>query len=227
MTGQIAGAANSGRSTSRHDLLRVLIVDDRDMVRQGLALLLDAGRGITTCGEAASLAEAAQVAGQLQPDIVVADVRLAAAPGSIQAARAIRDGRPRTHLLFLTAFADSDSLLDAVLSGASGYLLKQVSGARLVRDLLRVIQGEALLDAPVIDAALNRLKFLLRAHRSALSSAEEEVLSGIAHGDTDGQIAAHLDIPLAEVTERIGGILAKLSRARAGEGASPGVASRA
>ena len=146
--------------------IRVMIVDDHEVVRQGLRAMLEAAGDVIVAGEAARVTEAVEVAESVRPDVVVMDVRLEDGSG-IEATREIRARRPDTKVVMLTSFADDEALFASIMAGASGYVLKQVRGGELVRAIRTVGKGESLLDPAVTNAVLERLrkgKHLLREH---------------------------------------------------------------
>ncbi|MGH2555059.1 MAG: response regulator transcription factor, partial [Actinomycetota bacterium] len=181
--------------------LRVLLVDDHEVVRNGIAALLKATDDIVVAGEAGSVREAIEEAERARPDVVVMDVRLADGSG-IEATREIRARRPTTQVLMLTSFADDEALFASIMAGASGYVLKQVKGGELVRAIRAVGQGDSLLDPAVTKSVLDRLrrgKHLMKDEKLArLSPQEERILELVADGKTNKEIGEELH--LAEKT---------------------------
>ena len=198
---------------------RVMIVDDHEIVRQGVATVLR-GAGIDVCSEASTLEEAVTRAEATQPDVVVMDVRLAGGSG-IEATREIRTRRPDTRVLMLTSFADEDALFASIMAGASGYILKQVLGMDLVDAVRRVADGQSLLDPAVTSAVLERLRQggdLLKDEKLArLSSREERILDLVAAGRTNRQIAEELYVSEKTVKNNVSTILSKLEVTRRAE----------
>src|SRR5215211_1372825 len=137
--------------------LRLLIVDDHEIVRQGLVALLDRRPGFQVVGEAATVAEAVAEAHRLEPDVVVMDVRLPDGSG-VEACREIRAERPQTRVIMLTSYPDEEAVLSAIVAGASGYLLKQIRARDLVSALEAVGRGESLLDPAVTEKVLERVR---------------------------------------------------------------------
>jgi len=160
--------------------LRILLVDDHEVVRSGVKALLQATDDIVVSGEAGTVREAVDEADRTRPDVVVMDVRLADGSG-IEATREIRANHPKTRVVMLTSFADDEALFASIMAGASGYVLKQVRGGELVRAIRTVGKGESLLDPAVTNAVLDRLrkgKHLLKDEKLArLSPQEERILS--------------------------------------------------
>src|SRR5438034_8220350 len=171
--------------------LRVMLVDDHEVVRGGIAALLKATDDIVVCAEAGSVREAIDEAERSRPDVVVMDVRLTDGSG-IEATREIRARRPATRVLMLTSFADDEALFASIMAGASGYVLKQVKSGELMRAIRAVGDGKSLLDPAVTASVLDRLrkgKHLMKDEKLArLSPQEERILTAVAEGKTKGEI---------------------------------------
>jgi DNA-binding NarL/FixJ family response regulator len=203
--------------------LRVLLVDDHEVVRDGIAALLRATEDIVVAGEASSVREAIDEAERMRPDVVVMDVRLQDGSG-IEATREIRARRPATQVLMLTSFADDEALFASIMAGASGYVLKQVRGGELVRAIRAVGQGQSLLDPAVTKSVLDRLrkgKHLMKDEKLArLSPQEERILTLVADGRTNGEIGQELHLAEKTVKNYVSSILSKLEVARRAEAAA-------
>ncbi len=203
--------------------LRVLLVDDHEVVRSGIAAMLKATEGIVVTGEAGTVRDAIEEAERTRPDVVVMDVRLADGSG-IEATREIKSRRPQTQVLMLTSFADDEALFASIMAGASGYVLKQVKGGELVRAIRAVGQGESLLDPAVTKSVLDRLrkgKHLFRDEKLArLSPQEERILQLVADGKTNREIGSALDLAEKTVKNYVSSILSKLEVARRAEAAA-------
>ena len=203
--------------------LRVLLVDDHEVVRGGLRALLESTQDIKVVGEAGSVRDAVVYAASLRPDVVVMDVRLADGSG-IEATREIRAARPQTQVLMLTSFADDEALFASIMAGAAGYVLKQIRGGELVRAIRSVGQGQSLLDPAVTASVLERLrkgKHLLRDERLArLTAQEERILQLVAEGRTNKQIGDDLRLAEKTVKNYLSSILSKLEVARRAEAAA-------
>ena len=143
----------------KQDSVRILIVDDHEVVRMGLRYLLEREPGFVVVGEAGSVAEAVRAAQALQPHVVVMDIRLPDGSG-IEACREIRETNPETKVIMLTAYADDEALFGSIMAGASGYLLKQTRGQGLAEAVARVARGESLLDPSVTGKVLERMRRL-------------------------------------------------------------------
>jgi DNA-binding NarL/FixJ family response regulator len=204
-------------------LIRILLVDDHEVVRQGIRALLESTGGMVVAGEAAGVRESVEVAASVRPDVVVMDVRLVDGSG-IEACREIRAARPQTKVVMLTSFADDEALFASIMAGASGYVLKQVRGDELVRSIRAVAEGGSLLDPAVTGAVLDRLrrgKRLLKDERLArLSPQEERILSLVADGRTNRQIGEELHLAEKTVKNYVSSILSKLEVARRAEAAA-------
>ena len=206
-----------------HPPLRVLLVDDHEVVRSGVKALLQATDDIVVTAEAGSVRDAIDEADRTRPDVVVMDVRLADGSG-IEATREIRAKHPKTSVVMLTSFADDEALFASIMAGASGYVLKQVKGGELVRAIRTVGKGESLLDPAVTNAVLERLrngKHLLKDEKLArLSPQEERILSLVADGKTNKEIGEELNLAEKTVKNYVSSILSKLEVARRAEAAA-------
>jgi two-component system response regulator DevR len=203
--------------------IRVMLVDDHEVVRQGIRALLEAAGDIVVAGEAGGVREAVEVAASVRPDIVIMDVRLEDGSG-IEATREIRTARPDTKVIMLTSFADDEALFASIMAGAAGYVLKQVRGGELVHSVKSVARGESLLDPAVTGAVLDRLrkgKHLLRDEKLArLSPQEERILTLVADGKTNREIGEELHLAEKTVKNYVSSILSKLEVARRAEAAA-------
>ena len=203
--------------------LRVMLVDDHEVVRSGIRALLQASEDIVVTAEAGSVREAIDEAERSRPDVVVMDVRLIGGSG-IEATREIRARRPKTQVIMLTSFADDEALFASIMAGASGYVLKQVKGGDLVRAIRTVGEGKSLLDPEVTKAVLDRLrkgKHLMKDEKLArLSPQEERILELIAGGNTNKEVGDELGLAEKTVKNYVSSILSKLEVARRAEAAA-------
>jgi two-component system, NarL family, response regulator DevR len=203
--------------------LRVMLVDDHEVVRNGIRAMLQTEDDIHVTTEAGTVREAIDEADRTRPDVVVMDVRLADGSG-IEATREIRAKHPDTKVLMLTSFADDEALFASIMAGASGYVLKQVRSGDLVRAIRAVGAGESLLDPSVTNAVLDRLrkgKHLLKDERLArLSPQEERILALVADGRTNKEIGEELHLAEKTVKNYVSSILSKLEVARRAEAAA-------
>ena len=131
-------------SSTKPPSIRLLLVDDHEVVRVGLRTVLHNNQGITIVGEADSKAQAAKEAKRLRPDVILMDVRLPGSVHSIEACREILSEHPDSRVIFLTSYTDDDSVLAAVLAGAYGYVLKQIDRAALIRAIRTVSTGRSI-----------------------------------------------------------------------------------
>ena len=193
--------------------LRVMLVDDHEIVRNGIRAMLDAQDDIVVTTEAGSVHEAVDEAARTRPDVIVMDVRLSDGSG-IEATREIRANRPETKVLMLTSFADDEALFASIMAGASGYVLKQVKTGDLLRAIRAVGAGDSLLDPSVTNAVLDRLrkgKHLMKDEKLArLSPQEERILQLIAEGWTNRQIGEELFVTEGTAENYVQRVLGKL-----------------
>ena len=203
--------------------LRVMLVDDHEVVRAGIRAMLQSTDDIIVTAEAGSVREAIDEADRSRPDLVVMDVRLADGSG-IEATREILAEHPGTRVIMLTSFADDEALFSSIMAGASGYVLKQVAGGELVRAIRAVGAGKSLLDPAVTKSVLDRLrkgKHLMRDERLArLSPQEERILALIADGKTNKEVGEELHLAEKTVKNYVSSILSKLEVARRAEAAA-------
>jgi two-component system, NarL family, response regulator DevR len=193
--------------------LRILLVDDHEVVRLGLKALLSRHPRFDIVGEAGSADEALAKARAQKPDVVVMDIRLPGRSG-IEATRDIVEAVPDTKVIILTSFADDDLLMDAVAAGASGYVLKQIGSDDLVKSLEAVGRGDALLDPAMMNKAFARLREAARKDRGAaftmLTEQEVKIIALVAHGRTNREIAGELFLSEKTVRNYVSSILGKL-----------------
>lgn len=195
--------------------IRVFLVDDHEVVRRGVHDLLDAEPDIEVVGEADSADHALARGPALRPDVAVLDIRLPDGDG-ISVCRELRSAMPSLACLMLTSFDDDDALLDAIMAGAAGYVLKQIKGSDLVAAVRTVASGQSLLDP----ATTARLMSSLREDHSGaareqealagLTAREREILALIGDGLTNRQIGAQLYLSEKTVKNNVSRLLAKL-----------------
>lgn len=197
--------------------LRLLVVDDHEVVREGLVALLGRRDEFQVVAQAGTAAEALSQARLHQPDLVVMDVRLPDATG-IEACRDIRAELPATRVVMLTSYPDEEAVLSAILAGASGYLLKQIRGHDLVTALEAVGRGDSLLDPAVTERVLERVRRIANGHEkdelSDLTSQERKILLLVAEGKTNKEIAAEIFLSDKTVKNYVSSILSKLNLER-------------
>lgn len=205
------------------DTLKVMLVDDHEIVRQGLRALLEAEGNIEIVAEANNGPSAVSLASAHQPDVVVMDVRMPGGSG-VEACRAIRDERPDAQVIMLTSFSDDEALFNSIMAGAAGFVLKQIRGRDLIDAIRTVGAGKSLLDPDVTKRVLERLrkaKFDERDPKLArLSPQEERILDFVGEGLTNREIAARIHLSDKTVKNYVSTILQKLEVARRAEAAS-------
>ena len=202
--------------------IRVLIVDDHEVVREGLRALLRRKPQLTVVGEAESVASAVAEARKTEPDVVVMDVRLPDGSG-VEACREIRSRRPETKVLMLTSYADDDAVFASIMAGATGYLLKQTHGQTLADAIERAVRGESLLDPAVTQRVLERVRNAGSSkddELSLLSEQEQKILDLIAEGKTNKEIAQEIFLSDKTVKNYVSSILSKLNLRRRSEAAA-------
>lgn len=203
--------------------IRLLIVDDHEMVRIGLRTLFGKTKTIQAVGETGSAADAFAEAVRLKPDVVLMDLRLPDGSG-VDACREIRASCAATKVLFLTSYSEDDAVLSSVIAGASGYLLKEIDGAALVRAIESVAAGQSILDTAVTNRVLDRMRDISCVDdpdkEKLLSSQEKRVLALVAEGKTNKEIAASLDLSGKTVKNYLSSIFQKLQVSRRAQAAA-------
>ncbi|HEX5240196.1 MAG TPA: response regulator transcription factor [Candidatus Limnocylindrales bacterium] len=203
--------------------LRLLVVDDHEVVRQGLVALLDRRDAFQVVAEAGSVAEAIDQAARHEPDIVIMDVRLPDGSG-IEACREIRSARPETKVVMLTSFPDEEAVLSAIVAGASGYLLKQIRARDLTAAIETVGRGESLLDPAVTEKVLERVRRIATGPQTdelaSLTAQEQKILALVAEGKTNKEIAAEVFLSDKTGKNYVSSILSKLNLERRAQAAA-------
>ncbi|MFG3436474.1 response regulator [Nonomuraea sp. NPDC047897] len=196
-------------------MIRVFLVDDHEVVRRGVAALLGSEDDIEVIGEAGTAESAIARIPALKPDVAVLDVRLPDGNG-VDVCREARSRLPGLACLMLTSFADDDALFDAVMAGASGYVLKQIHGSDLVGAVRTVASGQSLLDPQTTAAMLQRLRDQAARQDplAALSEQERHILDLIGEGLTNRQIGERLFLAEKTVKNYVSNLLAKLNMQR-------------
>jgi len=190
------------------EAIRVLVVDDHAVVREGLRAFLDLQDGIAVVGEAADGEAAVAAAEQLRPDVVLMDLVMPRLDG-LGAMRVLRERVPVARVIVLTSFLDDDKLLPALRAGAAGYLLKNAAPAEVARAVRAAHAGEALLD-PVVAARLIETLAAGDEPLDRLTPRERQVLELIGRGFPNKRIASELGISVKTVKTHVGHVLAKL-----------------
>jgi two-component system response regulator DevR len=203
--------------------LRILLVDDHEVVRVGVRALIERQPGMEVIGEAATARDAVALVQQLAPDVVLLDIRLPGSSG-LEACQQIKALQPETRVIILTSFPDDEVLFDAISAGADGYVLKQIGSDDLIRALQRVGHGESLLDPTVTDRVFAKMREVRQLERAQafgdLSAQEMQILARIAEGLTNREIGEALHLSEKTVRNYVSHILNKLSAASRAEAAA-------
>jgi len=212
----------------RPAVLRVLIVDDHAVVRSGLRAVLEGEEGMEVCGEASSASEAVPNAEALRPDVILMDIRMGEGEdvSGIDACRDIRSEMPDAQVIMFTSYGERESVLASIMAGATGFLTKNVSHAKLVEAIRAAGRGESLLDTGVTRGVIQRLTELSEASQgtvSLLSEREREILALIAHGYTNKEIGGTLFVSPYTARNHVIHILNKLGLSRRSEAAAQAV----
>jgi len=199
---------------------RIFLLDDHEIVRRGLRELLDAEDDLEVTGEASTAEEALARIPATRPDVAVLDVRLPDGNG-VEVCREIRSRHPEIQCLMLTSYADDEALFDAIMAGASGYVLKQVRGVELIDGIRRVAAGQSLLDPTVTKRVLERLRAAPEEDErlAGLTEQERKILALLADGLTNRQIAEQLYLAEKTVKNYVSNLLSKLGMHRRTEAA--------
>jgi DNA-binding NarL/FixJ family response regulator len=199
--------------------IRVFLLDDHELVRRGVRDLLE-DAGIEVAGEAATVDEAMRRIPAVRPDVAVLDVRLPDGTG-IEVCRDIRATHPEIACLMLTSYSDDEALLDAVMAGAAGYVLKQIRGDDLVDGIRRVAAGESLLDPAATDRLIERLRDDTPEDPkiASLTPQERKLLLLLAEGLTNREIAERMYLAEKTVKNYVSNLLTKMGMNRRTEAA--------
>jgi DNA-binding NarL/FixJ family response regulator len=200
--------------------IRVFLLDDHEIVRRGLRELLEAAGDIEVVGEAGTAEEAMGRIPATTPDVAVLDVRLPDGDG-VSVCRDIRSKMPDLNCLMLTSFADDEALFDAIMAGASGYVLKQIRGNELVDAIRKVAAGQSLLDPSVTAKVLERLRTGSQEDEKleGLTDQERKILDLLAEGLTNREIADRMFLAEKTVKNYVSNLLTKMGMQRRTEAA--------
>lgn len=195
--------------------LRVFLLDDHEVVRQGLKALLEAEPDLEVVGEASNASEALARVPALKPDVAVLDVRLPDGDG-ISVCRELKSRMPDLACLMLTSFGDDDALFSAIMAGASGYVLKQIKGNDLVGAVRTVGRGESLLDPAATGRLLQKMRddAVRKDPLDGLTDQERKILELIGEGLTNRQIGERMFLAEKTVKNYVSSVLAKLGLVR-------------
>jgi DNA-binding NarL/FixJ family response regulator len=200
--------------------IRVLLADDQDIIRTGLTIILNHQADIEVVGQAADGVEAVEFAKQLQPDVILMDIKMPNLNG-IQATRQIMAALPKTQIIILTTYDTDDWVFDGIRAGAIGYLLKDASGDNLAEAVRGAMRGESQIDPTVARKVLREFQHVTHANKAVapppeeeplekLTDREEEILKLLAAGLSNKEIAQQLSLSEGTVKNHISAILAKL-----------------
>ena len=208
------------RSVNDGTRIAVFLLDDHEIVRRGVRELLEAGGDMEVVGEAGTAADALARIAATRPQVAVLDVRLPDGNG-VEVCREVRSRHPDVQCLMLTSFSDDEALMDAIMAGAAGYVLKQIRGNDLAEAVRRVASGESLLDPAVTRRLLDRLRNPAPAddRLAQLTEQERRILDLIARGMTNRQIGNELHLAEKTVKNYVSNLLAKLGMSRRTEAA--------
>ena len=200
--------------------LKILIVDDHDIVRKGLAMLVSRHEDLSVVAEAGTVAEAVAKARDFVPDVVVMDIRLPDGSG-IEACREIRDENAGIKVLMLTSYSDEEAVMGSIMAGASGYLLKEIRSQEVVDAIRRVGSGQSLLDPAVTAGVMERVRRGKEEDVLAqLTEQEQRILELIAQGQTNREIAGQINLSDKTVKNYVSNILGKLEVSRRSQAAA-------
>ena len=203
--------------------MRIVLVDDHEVVRLGLKVLLEQSDHFEVVGEANNAKEAVEIAGKFRPDIVLMDIRLPGASG-IEACEEITQLYPEVRVVMLTSYAEDEMLFSAIRAGASGYLLKQINSDDLIRSLESVRRGDELLDPLVTQRVFQEVRRAVKEEEASafaiLSQQEKHVLILVSEGKTNREIAKSLFLGEGTVRNYVSSILSKLGASNRAEAAA-------
>jgi two-component system response regulator DevR len=197
--------------------IRLVLVDDHEVVRIGLCAVLNLTPGMKVVGQGGRMEEATKLCYRLKPDLVLLDIRLPDGSG-VDAARKILEKCPDTRVLFLTSFADDHTVLEAILSGAQGYILKDIASAALIRAIRTVASGQPLIDPRLTKHTVEWLRNVStepgQSKRPLLSPQEQRLLPLVAKGLTNKEIAQDLRLSEKTIKNYLANIYSKLNIGR-------------
>ncbi len=202
------------------DVIRVFLVDDHEVVRRGVRDLLDMDPQLEVVGEAGNVEEALRRVGPARPDVAVLDVRLPDGNG-VELCRDLRSQDPDLRCVILTSFGDDEALFDAIMAGASAYVLKQVRGSDLVDAVRRVGMGQSLLDPALTARVLERIRTeQTGTEEEKLTPQERRILELLGEGLSNKEIAARIHLAEKTVRNYVSNLLSKLGMQRRTEAAA-------
>lgn len=196
-------------------IIRVFLLDDHEIVRRGIAGLIELHADLEVVGEAGTAADALIRITASQPDVAILDVRLPDGNG-VEVCREVRSLFPNIHVLMLTSYSDDEALFNAIMAGASGYVLKEIRGTDLIAAIRQVAAGNSLLDPSVTERVLQRLRNGNKENDelSGLTEQEKTILNLIGEGMTNRQIGEQMHLAEKTIKNYVSGLLAKLGMER-------------
>ena len=197
------------------EAIRVFLLDDHEIVRRGLAELINLQNDMEVVGEAGTADEALRRIPAAQPNVAVLDVRLPDGSG-VEVCREVRSEMPSVNCLMLTSYSDDEALFNAIMAGASGYVLKEIRGNDLIEAIRQVAAGNSLLDPSVTQKVLERLRNgkKVDSELAGLTDQERQILTLIGQGMTNRQIGDHMHLAEKTIKNYVSGLLAKLGMER-------------
>ena len=203
--------------------LRILIVDDHEVVRTGIKTLLENEKEFSVIAEADNAADAIKLAQAHQPDVIVMDIRLTGGMSGIEACEQIVNMLPDTKILMLTSYAEDELVKDAIRAGAVGYVLKRVGGRELVESIRAIAHGDAVVAPAMTKTLLNEVRHAAEVEEasvfSELTPQEMRILALMVEGQTNREIAQKLYLGEGTVRNYVGNILSKLNVSNRAEAA--------
>ncbi|CAK7018136.1 response regulator transcription factor [Tissierella sp.] len=204
-----------------NDKIKVLLVDDHSVVRDGLRLLLQLNDGLEVCGEAATLKEAIMMTIDTNPDVILLDFKLPDGDG-VNGCISIKNLFPNIKIIILTAYAEEHIVMETIRAGADGYLLKNIESEELIKTILSVYNGDSVLDPSVTEGVFNSIKLDNQKieESSEFSPRETKILQALSLGKTNKEIAESLSISDKTVRNYISNIFKKINVSNRTEAAS-------
>ena len=225
-SGSLSRLRSSGKrsrlleNTKNNRPMRVVIVEDHDLVRRCLSMVLSRREDVEVVGEAITAAEALEMVSQLRPDVVMTDLVLPDLSG-VELSREIRTQSPDTRVLILTSRADDRAVIGSVIGGASGYLLKEIQSQQIIEAVRKVGQGASLLEPTITRRVLERVRSGAEEYQeSALTKDEQDILELVAQGWNNLEIAVAVSQSVATVKVQVNTIYGKLEITRRSQAAS-------
>lgn len=200
--------------------IKVLLVDDHNIIRDGLRLILKIDERLEVCGEAASLKEAIDVIAKTNPDVILLDFKLPDGDG-VSGCISIKSRFPKVKIIILTAYSQDHLVMETIRAGADGYLLKNIESEELIKNIIKVYEGDSVLDPSVTEGVFNSIIVNQKVDaKDKLSSRETYILQMVSLGKSNKEIAEALDIAEKTVRNYVSNIFKKLNVSNRTEAAS-------